>query len=121
MKLHFSLEVEEVEVFEGAGVMCDEPLQHFLQQCLLSFTPSAACFMLPHTSLTPQTVCSLGQLYENLRKGDKGGRKSSPSPQKRICNSAASGPNYSEALLKSATRDEERKREGGREGGRNVR
>lgn len=44
-----------------------------------------------------------------LFQTEEGGKKL-PSPQKRICNSAASSPNYSGALLKSATRQKEREK-----------
>lgn len=77
----------------------------------LFFTPSVACSVSSHTSLTQQSAPLVKCIKKfKASRGEEGGEK------KRICNSAASSPNYSEALLKSATRagwrKEERKRKG---------
>lgn len=68
------------------------PLLFFF--CLLS--PSVVCTTSSHT-VTLQRVSSFGQLYENVKTRRRWGevqRKTSHLPQKRICNSAASSPNY---------------------------
>lgn len=67
---------------------------HFFFFCLLS--PSVVCTTSSHT-VTLQRVSSFGQLYENVKTQRRWGevqRKTSHLPRKRICNSAASSPNY---------------------------
>lgn len=48
---------------------------------------------------------------KKLKQGGEEVGGTLPYPQKRICNSAASSPNYSGALLKSATKLRQRKSE----------
>lgn len=52
---------------------------------------------------------------ETLKQGKDEEGRTLPYPQKRICNSAASSPNYSGALLKSATKAGRRERSKRRE------
>lgn len=113
-ELHFSLWVQ-LEVFDGPGVRVCARTKNAALLTTSTFltTPSVAGSMSSHTSVTQQAVSSFGQLYENVRKakeGGGGGEEGGKTPQKRICNSAPSSPNYSGALLKSATRQREKKK-----------
>lgn len=70
------------------------------------------CSVFSHTSVTQQSapLVNCTQKKVKTRRGGRGGRKLPSYPQKRICNSAAGSPNYSGAVLKSATRQREREK-----------